>query len=97
MPFRSDRSLACRSRRPLGLRSSLVSPGFGRTGGICGNGRVELAPGGPSAGDLGIIALDVPDNRMFVTYLGGSVYAAKLDDFETRAHLYAQGGSKLVC
>ena len=37
------------------------------------------------------IALDVPGNRMFVTDLGGSVYAAKLDGSEKRAFLYAQG------
>jgi hypothetical protein len=37
------------------------------------------------------IALDVPGNRMFVTDLAGSVYAAKLDGSEKRAFLFAQG------
>jgi hypothetical protein len=37
------------------------------------------------------IALDVPGNRMFITDLGGSVYSAKLNGFEKRALLFAQG------
>ena len=37
------------------------------------------------------IALDIPDNRMFFTDLGGSVYSAKLDGSEKRAFLFAQG------
>jgi len=37
------------------------------------------------------IALDVPDNRMFVTDLAGSVYSADLDGKNERNFLYAQG------
>jgi hypothetical protein len=37
------------------------------------------------------IALDVPGDRMFITDLGGSIYAAKLDGSEKRAFLFAQG------
>jgi hypothetical protein len=37
------------------------------------------------------IALDVPDNRMFVTDFGGSVYSADLDGKNERNFLYAQG------
>jgi hypothetical protein len=37
------------------------------------------------------IALDVPHDRMFVTDLAGSVYAAKLDGSEEHNFLYAQG------
>jgi hypothetical protein len=37
------------------------------------------------------IALDVPDNRMFVTDLAGSLYAAKLDGSDKRMLLAAQG------
>ena len=37
------------------------------------------------------IALDVPGNRMFVTDLGGSLYAAKLDGTDKRMLLGAQG------
>jgi hypothetical protein len=37
------------------------------------------------------IALDVPDNRMFVTDLAGSIYAADLDGSNERNFLYAQG------
>jgi hypothetical protein len=37
------------------------------------------------------IALDVPGDRMFITDLGGSVYSAKLNGFEKRALLFAQG------
>ena len=37
------------------------------------------------------IALDVPGNRMFVTDLGGSLYAAKLDGKDKRMLLGAQG------
>jgi hypothetical protein len=37
------------------------------------------------------IALDVPRNRMFVTDLGGSVYAASLDGSHKRTLAYAQG------
>jgi hypothetical protein len=37
------------------------------------------------------IALDVPGNRMFVTDLAGSLYAAKLDGSEKRTLLAAQG------
>jgi hypothetical protein len=37
------------------------------------------------------IALDVPDNRMFVTDFAGSVYSADLDGKNERNFLYAQG------
>ena len=37
------------------------------------------------------IALDIPGNRMFVTDLGGSVYAAKLDGSDKRVILAARG------
>ena len=37
------------------------------------------------------IALDVPGNRMFVTDLAGSLYAAKLDGTDKRMLLAAQG------
>jgi hypothetical protein len=37
------------------------------------------------------IALDVRNDRMFITDLGGSVYAARLDGSEKRMLLYAQG------
>jgi DNA-binding beta-propeller fold protein YncE len=37
------------------------------------------------------IALDVPDNRMFVTDLAGSIYSADLDGSNERNFLYAQG------
>jgi DNA-binding beta-propeller fold protein YncE len=37
------------------------------------------------------IALDVPGNRMFVTDLGGSVYAADLDGKNERNFLFVQG------
>jgi hypothetical protein len=37
------------------------------------------------------IALDVPGNRMFVTDLAGSLYAAKLDGTDKRTLLAAQG------
>ena len=37
------------------------------------------------------LALDPSGERMFVTDLGGSVYAAKLDGTEKRAFLFAQG------
>ena len=37
------------------------------------------------------IALDVPDNRMFVTDFAGSVYSANLDGKNERNFLYAQG------
>jgi hypothetical protein len=37
------------------------------------------------------IALDVRNDRMFITDLGGSVYSAGLDGSEKRAFLFAQG------
>jgi hypothetical protein len=37
------------------------------------------------------IALDVPNDRMFITDLGGSVYSAHLDGSDKRAFLFAQG------
>ena len=37
------------------------------------------------------IALDVPDNRMFVTDFAGSIYSADLDGKNERNFLYAQG------
>jgi hypothetical protein len=37
------------------------------------------------------LALDLPGERMFVTDLGGSVYAAKLDGAEAHAIAFAQG------
>ena len=37
------------------------------------------------------IALDVPDDRMFVTDFAGSVYSARLDGSGERNFLYAQG------
>src|SRR5262245_27249553 len=37
------------------------------------------------------IALDVPNDRMFVTDLAGTVYSARLNGSEKRALLYAQG------
>jgi DNA-binding beta-propeller fold protein YncE len=37
------------------------------------------------------IALDIGGNRMFVTDLGGSVYAARLDGSDKRTLLFAQG------
>jgi hypothetical protein len=37
------------------------------------------------------IALDVPNDRMFITDFGGSVYSARLDGSEERTLLYAQG------
>jgi hypothetical protein len=37
------------------------------------------------------IALDVVDDRMFVTDLGGSVYSARLDGSEMQTFLFAQG------
>ena len=37
------------------------------------------------------IALDVRNDRMFITDLGGSVYAAHLDGSDKRAFLFAQG------
>jgi sugar lactone lactonase YvrE len=37
------------------------------------------------------IALDVRNNRMFITDLGGSVYSARLDGSDQHAFLFAQG------
>ena len=37
------------------------------------------------------IALDVAGDRMFVTDLGGSIYASRLDGSEQRNILFAQG------
>ena len=37
------------------------------------------------------IALDVPNDRMFVTDFAGSIYSAKLDGTAERILLYAQG------
>jgi hypothetical protein len=37
------------------------------------------------------IALDVRNGRIFVTDLGGSIYAARLDGSDKRAFLFAQG------
>jgi hypothetical protein len=37
------------------------------------------------------IALDVPNDRMFISDFGGSVYCARLDGSEERTLLYAQG------
>jgi len=37
------------------------------------------------------IALDVPNERMFITDLAGSIYTAKLDGSEKRTLLFAQG------
>ena len=37
------------------------------------------------------IALDVPDDRMFLTDFGGSIYSATLDGSEEHVLLYAQG------
>ncbi len=37
------------------------------------------------------IALDVAGDRMFVTDLGGSIYASRLDGSEHRNILFAQG------
>ena len=37
------------------------------------------------------IALDVPDDRMFVTDFAGSIYSARLDGSSERNFLYAQG------
>jgi hypothetical protein len=37
------------------------------------------------------IALDVPNDRMFVTDFAGSIYSANLDGSEERNFLYAQG------
>jgi hypothetical protein len=37
------------------------------------------------------IALDIPNDRMFVTDFAGSVYSARLDGSEERNFLYAQG------
>jgi hypothetical protein len=37
------------------------------------------------------IALDLKENRMFITDLAGSVYSAKLDGSEKKALLAAQG------
>jgi hypothetical protein len=37
------------------------------------------------------IALDLKDERMFLTDLGGSVYSAKLDGTDKKTLLYAQG------
>ena len=37
------------------------------------------------------IALDVPNDRMFVTDFAGSVYSARLDGSGKRDFLYAQG------
>jgi hypothetical protein len=37
------------------------------------------------------IALDVPNDRMFVTDFAGSVYSARLDGSGERNFLYAQG------
>jgi hypothetical protein len=37
------------------------------------------------------IALDVPNDRMFVTDFAGSIYSARLDGSGERNFLYAQG------
>jgi hypothetical protein len=37
------------------------------------------------------IALDAPGDRMFLTDLGGSIYAAGLDGSNKQTLLYAQG------
>ena len=37
------------------------------------------------------IALDIPNNRMFVTDFAGSVYSAELDGKNERNFLFAQG------
>jgi hypothetical protein len=37
------------------------------------------------------LALDIPNNRLFVTDLGGSVYSARLDGSDKRTLLFAQG------
>jgi len=37
------------------------------------------------------IALDVPNERMFVTDFAGSIYSARLDGSGERNFLYAQG------
>jgi hypothetical protein len=37
------------------------------------------------------IALDVPNDRMFVAYFAGSIYSARLDGSGKRDLLYAQG------
>jgi DNA-binding beta-propeller fold protein YncE len=37
------------------------------------------------------IALDIPNDRMFVTDFAGSIYSARLDGSEERNFLYAQG------
>ena len=37
------------------------------------------------------IALDIPNDRMFVTDFAGSIYSARLDGSGERNFLYAQG------
>ena len=37
------------------------------------------------------IALDIPNDRMFVTDFAGSIYSARLDGSSERNFLYAQG------
>jgi hypothetical protein len=37
------------------------------------------------------IALDIRNDRMFITDLGGSVYSAKLNGSDKRVILFAQG------
>jgi hypothetical protein len=74
-----------RGNPPLGNTVNRASidapPGSGRAPEIVTNDLME---------GIGI-ALDIPGNRMFVTDLGGSVYAARLDGSDKRVILAAQG------
>ncbi|MCV9961992.1 3-hydroxyacyl-CoA dehydrogenase [Pararhizobium sp. BT-229] len=54
------------------------------------NGRAQEIVLGSLMEGIGI-AVDVADDRMFVTDLGGSIYSARLDGSEKRMLLYAQG------